>query len=428
MSRVVVVGLGYVGLPLALRAAEVGHQVTGIDLDPRKIALLQQGLTYIEDATDGGVRAALDSGRFTARLGWDADEADARGTWPSIDVDIAVIAVPTPLRHGEPDLSYVVSAGRMIGQVLRAGAAVVLESTTYPGTTDGLLAGALADTSGLVPSVDFHLGFSPERIDPGSSMHTLANTPKLVSATTPAGLAVIDGFYRTVVERTVTVTSPRIAEMAKVFENTQAYVNIALVNELSEICHDMDIDVHEMIDAAMTKGHSMAHWVPGPGVGGHCLPIDPMYLAWQTRTLLGRRFRFAELADEINTGRPGYVVRRAAEMLAGRGQELRGADVLVLGLSYKPGVGDLRESPAVEVVDALVGQGARVTVCDPYVQGWETTAVVELEELPGALDDFSLVVIATHHHDFDYEKIALRARLVLDTRHAMEPSGHVVAL
>ncbi|MBD8606387.1 nucleotide sugar dehydrogenase [Aeromicrobium fastidiosum] len=425
MSRVIVVGLGYVGLPLALRAAEVGHEVVGIDLDPRKIELLCAGVTYIEDATDHRIRSATASGRFTARLGWDPDGADEHVEVP---FDVAVIAVPTPLTQHVPDLSYVASAGRMIGRMLRRDAAVVLESTTYPGTTEGLLAEVLMESSGLRPGVDFHLGFSPERIDPGSPQHTLENTPKLVSATTPEGLLVIDRFYGTIVERTVPVSSPRIAEMAKVFENTQAYVNIGLVNELSEICHDMGIDIHEMLDAAMTKGHSMAYWVPGPGVGGHCLPIDPMYLAWQTRTALGRRFRFAELADDINTSRPDYVVRRASQVLRDRPGGLRGASVLVLGLAYKPGVGDLRESPAVDVVEALLRERAAVTTCDPHVQGWTRTSALELEELPGAVESFDLVVIATHHAEFDYEKIALKARLVLDCRHAMEPSPHVVAL
>lgn len=419
-----IVGLGYVGLPLALRAAEVGHHVTGVDLDEDKIALLSSGASYIEDATDERVGAAVSTGRFAARLGWGPLDTPP----DDVDFDIAVITVPTPLRDRVPDLSYVEAAGWMIGRVLRPGATVVLESTTYPGTTDGLLADVLARASGLTPSVDFHLGYSPERIDPGSSEHTLENTPKLVSATTGAGLAEVELFYRTIVEHTVPVSGPRVAEMAKIFENTQAYVNIGLVNELSEICHDMDIDVHEMIDAAMTKGHSMARWKPGPGVGGHCLPIDPMYLAWQTRTTLGRRFRFAELADEINLGRPDYVVQRTEALLGEHGASLVGAEVLVLGLAYKPGVGDLRESPAVEVVKRLVAAGARVTVTDPFVTTWSHTPSLSLEELTGELDRFAVVVVATDHPDFDYVKIAATARLVLDCRHAVAESRSVVAL
>ena len=424
MSKVLVLGLGYVGLPLALRASEVGHQVIGVDLDPAKIVALQNGTTYIEDATDERIRRANASGRFSARLGW-----DPAGESPTeVDFDIAIIAVPTPLRGQVPDLSYVEAAGRMIGQVLRRDAAVVLESTTYPGTAEGLLADSLAETSGLVPGADFHLGFSPERVDPGNTEYTLENTPKLVSGTTPAGLRVIDAFYSTIVERTVPVSSPRVAEMAKVFENTQACVNIALVNEMSEICHDLGIDVHEMIDAAMTKGHSMSRWVPGPGVGGHCLPIDPMYLAWQTRTSLGRPFRFAELAQDINNSRPHYVVQRAMGLLGERGIPMRGAEVLVLGVAYKPGVGDLRESPAVEVVKALTGYGARVTVSDPHVTDWTMTPALGLEDVTTSVDRFDVVVITTDHAEFDYEKIASRARLVLDCRHSMRESGNVVGL
>lgn len=424
MSRVMVLGLGYVGLPLAMRAAEVGHHVVGVDLDAERVTLLQAGRTYVEDVSDERISSATDSGRFSARLGWRPGQA---GDLPG-QFDIAIITVPTPLRHGIPDLSYVESAGRMIGLVLRRGAAVVLESTTYPGTAEGLLAHTLAEASGLVPGRDFHLGFSPERIDPGSSHYTLENTPKLVSATTPEGLSVIDAFYSTIVERTVRVSTPRVAEMAKVFENTQAYVNIALVNELSEICHELGIDVHEMIDAAMTKGHSVAHWTPGPGVGGHCLPIDPMYLAWQTRTWLGHPFRLAEVADQINQGRPEYVVRRTVELLEEHGIAVRGAEVLVLGLAYKSGVGDLRESPSVEVVKALTGCGAAVTVVDPHVASWSMTPVLGLEDLTGAIKRFAVVVITTDHPEFDYNKIAAEAQLVLDCRNAVQRSANVVPL
>ncbi len=424
MSTVVVIGLGYVGLPLAVRAAEVGHTVIGVDLSEEKVASLLAGRSYVEDVTDERLARVAASGRFHARTGWGTEAPDSSDA----DFDIAVIAVPTPLRHGDPDLSWVEGAARMVGQVLAPGCTVVLESTTYPGTSEGLLADVLERASGLVAGRDFHLGFSPERIDPGSSMYTLENTPKLVSATTPEGLRVIDDFYSTIVDRTVAVSSPRVAEMAKVFENTQAYVNIALANELAEICHDLDIDVHEMIDAAMTKGHSVARWLPGPGVGGHCLPIDPMYLAWQTRTCLGRPFRLAELAADINQSRPFYVVRRAVNLLRSHGTELRDAEVLVLGVTYKPGVADLRESPAVEVVKALTGRGARVSIADPHVPSWSMTPRIELEDMPSLLAGFDLVVVATDHEEFDFEKVAAESRLVLDCRNAVHPGGNVVPL
>lgn len=425
MSKILVVGLGYVGLPLAVRAAEAGHDVVGIDLDARKIDRLDQHTSYVEDVSDHRLEAAAATGRLRFGLGWTPGSevlADAVG------YDVAVIAVPTPLTRGVPDLSYVESAGRMVGEVLRPGAAVALESTTYPGTTEGLLADVLTETSGLVPGVDFHLGFSPERIDPGSSVYTLENTPKLVSATTAEGLAVLDAFYSSIVDRTVPVSSPRIAELAKVFENTQAYVNIALVNELAEICHDLDIDVHEMIDAAMTKGHSVARWTPGPGVGGHCLPIDPMYLAWQTRAVLNRPFRFAELAYEVNSARPAYVVRRVTELLNESRLPLSGTEVLVVGVAYKPDVGDLRESPAVEIVHALLEQGAAVTVSDPHVRDWSLTPVLEHEDVLGAVGRFPLTVVLTNHSEFDYPKLADAAQRVLDCRNALQHSDTVVAL
>ena len=425
MSRVVVVGLGYVGLPLAVRAAEVGHDVVGVDLDPRKIEMLRESRSYTEDVTDERLRDAAASGRFHCDLAW-GDAATA--PQEALAFDIAIIAVPTPLRGRVPDLSYVESAGRMIGQVLPRGAAVVLESTTYPGTTEGMLADALAQSSGLVPGADFHLGFSPERIDPGSKVYTLELTPKLVSATTPAGLEAIASFYDTIVIETVPVSSPRVAELAKVFENTQAYVNIALINELAGICHEMGIDVHEMLDAAMTKGHSVARWTPGPGVGGHCLPVDPMYLAWQTRESLGRPFRFAELADDINTGRPSYVVERAIELLNDRGLPMKGTEVLVLGVAYKPNVSDLRESPAVDVVQALTRYGALVTVADPHVTDWTLTPMLAMKDLPGAAGRFPITIVVTDHDEFDYQKLAVEAQLVLDCRNSMQPSDNVVAL
>lgn len=428
MSKVVVVGLGYVGLPLAVRSSEVGHDVVGIDLHKGKIDMLAEGVSYVEDVSDERLGRALASGRLTTGLGWrDLSESSATRT-AAEGFDVAVISVPTPLHLGVPDLSYVESAARMLAQILRPGAAVVLESTTYPGTTEGLLADVLADVSGLVPSSDFHLGFSPERIDPGSSRYTLENTPKLVSATTPAGLAVLDAYYSSVVDRTVPVSSPRIAELAKVFENTQAYVNIALVNELAGICHDLGIDVHEMIDAAMTKGHSVARWTPGPGVGGHCLPIDPMYLAWQTRAVLGRPFRLAELADEINTGRPDYVVKRASDLLNDVGLPVRDTEILVVGVAYKAGVADLRESPAIPIVEALLERGAAVTIVDPHVTDWARTPVLGLEELAGQVGRFPLTVVVTDHPEFDYAKLADQARLILDCRNSVQPNDNVVAL
>lgn len=415
MSRVTVVGLGYVGLPLAVRAAEVGHVVHGVDLDERKTRSLRERESYIEDVSSDQIRRLMLEGRFGA-----SNEVDRT-------FDVAVIAVPTPLKDGEPDLSYIVGAGAMIGPRVMCGSAVVLESTTYPGTTEGILREVLERTSGLTAGTDFYLGFSPERIDPGASEHTLQNTPKLVSATTPEGLGVIRRFYDTIVDVTVPVSSPRVAELTKVYENTQANVNIALINEIASLCRDLDIDVHEMVEASMTKGHSMARWLPGPGVGGHCLPIDPMYLAWQARAQLGRRFRFAELADEINSGRPNEVVDLAGLLLNEGGLPFKDTDVLVLGVAYKPGVGDVRESPALPIIDGLAARGAKVTVCDPYVTGWDRTPTIDVGTLYAELPRFPLVIVVTHHEDVDYEKIAT-ARRVLDTRNVVPAGAGVVAL
>jgi UDP-N-acetyl-D-mannosaminuronic acid dehydrogenase/UDP-N-acetyl-D-glucosamine dehydrogenase len=426
MKRVAVLGLGYVGLPLAVRAVEAGHEVVGVDVDPVKVSALLAGSTYIEDVSDARLQDALATGRFkpSDRL------ASSTGFFA---YDVGIITVPTPLRSEPgggrvPDLSYVQAASRMLGRALRPGAVVVLESTTYPGTTEGLLADVLREESGLVPGEQFHLGFSPERIDPGSKTHTLENTPKVVSGTTPAGLAAIQDFYDTIVEQTVPVSSPRVAELTKLFENIQAYVNIALINEVATLCRDLDIDVWEMIDASMTKGHSVARWKPGPGVGGHCLPIDPMYLAWQARTKLGRPFRFAELAHAINGDRPEYVAERVAETLGSRGIHLSGSKVLLLGVAYKPNVADVRESPAFPLVQALHRRGVHVTVADPHVTGWLLTRQLPLEDLGGKLETFDLAVVVTAHDSFDYDKVAREARLVLDCRNAMAPAGNVVAL
>ena len=426
MSKVVIAGLGYVGLPLAVRAAEVGHTVIGVDTDARKIEALRQSASYVEDVSDQRLDAVISSGAFIPEHAWSTEDETPTA---AIGFDLAVITVPTPLKDLTPDLRYVVAAATSIATVIRRGAAVVLESTTYPGTTEGVLAQAITSVSGLQPGTDFHLGFSPERIDPGpTSPYTLENTPKLVSATTPEGLEVIDGFYSTIVETTVRVSSPRTAEMAKIFENTQAYLNIALSNELADICRLLDIDVHEMIEAALTKGHSVARWVPGPGVGGHCLPIDPLYLAWQTKTALGRPFRLAEVAHEINRSRPEGVVRRAQELLNDRGLPARDSNVVVLGLAYKPDVGDVRESPALEVVDGLRGLGARVTVVDPHVQGWTDTPVLSIEDLQSELSSFDLAIMVTDHSAFDTDKIGSLATQVLDCRHSFRPRSTVVPL
>jgi UDP-N-acetyl-D-glucosamine dehydrogenase len=419
--KTLVIGLGYVGLPLAVRAAEAGHSVIGVDLDQNKISALRNGSSYIEDVSDERLAAVSAGNKFNV---CDTVALSHR------DFDICIVTVPTPLRDGVPDLSYVVEAGEQIGRILDRGvmSTVVLESTSYPGTTEGPFAEAIARAYGCQPGVDYHLGFSPERIDPGVSEHTLENTPKLVSGTTSEALEVIEEFYSSVVDTTVPVSSPRVAEMAKVFENLQAYTNIALVNEMAEVCHDLGINVHEVIDAAMTKGHSVARWTPGPGVGGHCLPIDSVYVAWQAREQLNRPFKMAELAAQVNEGRPHYVVDRAVGLLLDRGIAAHDAEVLVLGVSYKPSVGDLRESPAIPIVSQLTQRGVKVTVVDPLVETWTLTPRLTIEELTDTVGFFDLVVVVTDHPEFDFDKIAHEAQQVLDTRNSMTPSATVIAL
>lgn len=428
MSRVMLVGLGYVGLPLAMRAVEAGHFVIGVDADAAKVAMINSGHSPVEDVSDSQLTRAVARGAFRA-----VRSRPCRGErYVALGFDIAVIAVPTPLRNGEPDLSYLESAAVLVGQHLLPGCAVVFESTTYPGTTEKRMAPILEAESGLVAGEDFHLGYSPERIDPGSKIYTLENTPKLVSATTPAGLERIRAFYDTLVDTTVPVSSPAIAEFAKVYENIFSQVNIALVNELAMVAHDLGIDIWEVIDAATTKGHSILKHTPGPGVGGHCIPVDPAYLSWLARTELGRGLLISDTAQQINDGMPAYVTRRAADLLGPAG--LAGARVLVLGVAYKKGTCDLRETPALPLVRHLCAAGAQVDVADPYVLNWDSwkeqtgTGVLEPEGVIPGIENYDLAILCTDHDEFDYQKIGRQARRVLDCRNRVAAGPGVVTL
>ncbi|WP_460916414.1 nucleotide sugar dehydrogenase [Plantactinospora veratri] len=334
-EKLVVVGQGYVGLPLAVAAVESGLDVVGLDLDTDRIKRLGSGESFVEDISDQRLGAALATGRYLPT----SDYADAR------DFDVCVISVPTPLRDGVPDLSYVEQAGAALAPYLRRGCTVILESTTYPGTTEELLRPLLEEGSGLRSPDDFHLGYSPERIDPGNPVWRLENTPKVVSGMGPAALDRVDSFYRRIVERTVPVDSTRVAELTKLIENTFRQVNIALVNELATFSHQLGIDIWQAIDAAATKPFGFMSFRPGPGTGGHCLPIDPCYLSWQVKRRLGRQFRFIELASDINHTMPEYVAQRVMAGLSSRGRPLRGARLLMIGLAYKKNTGDLRDSP-----------------------------------------------------------------------------------
>jgi UDP-N-acetyl-D-glucosamine dehydrogenase len=419
-GRVVVVGQGYVGLPLAMRAAEVGFEVVGFDVDRARVDRLAAGDSYVGDIGAERLAAALASGRY--RPSADPDDL--------ADFDLAVVTVPTPLRDGAPDLSYIEDAARLLAAHLRAGACVILESTTYPGTTDELVAPILQEGSGLVPGADFHLGYSPERINPGDPNATLEGTPKVVSGIDAASLARVQAFYDEIVVRTVPVSGTREAELTKLLENTFRHVNVALVNELAMFAADLGIDVWEAIDAADTKPFGFMRFEPGPGVGGHCLPIDPSYLAWKVRDELGAPFRFVELANDINDFMPEYVVRRLGAGLHDRGRTLEGARILLLGLAYKPETGDAREAPALRIAERLARLGASVRAADPYVvdevHGLDPAiGLVRVDLDPDELAAADAVVVVTPHAAFDFDMVVTHARYVLDTRRRVPAAPNV---
>jgi len=409
-QKIVVVGQGYVGLPLAMRAVEAGYRVVGVDVDPDRVAALLAGRSYVEDVAAGTVTAALATGRYVATGDYDA----AQG------FDHAVVTVPTPLADGLPDMSYVEAAMRELATRITRGSTVVLESTTYPGTTDKLVAPLLEAGSGLRAGVDFHLGYSPERIDPGNPAWGLVNTPKIVSGVTEASREAVQRLYETLVDKVIPVGGTREAEMTKLLENTFRHVNIALVNELAVLAHELDIDVWEVVDAATTKPFGFMRFTPGPGVGGHCLPVDPSYLSWEVKRRLDRPFRFVELANEVNSHMPGYVVQRVAQSLNKHRKSLNGARVLLIGLSYKRNSGDCRESPALRVARLLHEQGAQLTAVDGYVPPRQVPPFVELVPLtPQRVRDADIAVILTDHDDVDYALLG-DAAAVLDTRYRVQ--------
>ena len=418
-DRIAIIGQGYVGLALAVRAVEVGFDVVAFDVDESRIEMLRGGSSYVEDVSSDRVAEALGSGRFNPTH----DPGALAG------FDLAVITVQTPLRDGAPDLTFVEAAGRLVAQHLRSGSCVVLESTTYPGTTEELLGPLLEAESGLRPGADFQLGYSPERIDPGNPTWTFTTTPKVVSGIDAASLERVRSFYDALVDETVPVSGTREAELTKLLENTFRHVNIALVNELAVFANDLGIDVWEAIGAAATKPFGYLRFTPGPGVGGHCLPVDPTYLSWKVERGTGDRFRFVELANEINASMPAYVVRRVTEGLAKRDVFIHKARVLLVGLAFKPGTADARESPALRIAQQLVSAGAEVHAVDPHV-------VAELLDLPGIgvklveltadeVDSADVVVLVTDHADLDYDLIREHADYVFDTRHRLPASAGV---
>jgi UDP-N-acetyl-D-glucosamine dehydrogenase len=407
-KKLVILGQGYVGLPLAMRATEAGYEVVGFDVDKQRVERLCAGDSFIEDISSEQLAEALSTGRYLPT----SDVSACEG------FDVAVITVPTPLREGLPDVSYIEQASELLGPYVSAGCCVVLESTTYPGTTTEVVAPILERRSGLIAGQEFHLGYSPERIDPGNRTWRFENTPKLVSGIDEASLAVVRDFYATVVDDVVEVSGTAEAELAKLVENTFRHVNIALANELAMVAEQLGIDVWESIRAASTKPFGFMPFYPGPGVGGHCIPVDPSFLSWRARRRLGYAFRFVEVANDVNEHMPEYVVRRMLLAFNKRSVPLNGARVLVLGLAYKANSGDARQSPAVHVIENLLELGAVVRLADPHVGPSQlddrVTRVEATLEEAGAADG---VVLLADHDAFDLEALAKHARYFLDTRH-----------
>jgi UDP-N-acetyl-D-glucosamine dehydrogenase len=406
-TKVTIVGQGYVGLPLAIRAATVGYMVTGYDVDSSRVKRLAAGESHVEDIDGSLLAEAFDAGRYRPS----SEPKSCAG------FDVAVITVPTPLREGNPDLSCIEEAAHMLARYLRPGATVILESTTYPGTTEELVGPILEEGSGLIAGDDFQLGYSPERIDPGNAQWSFTEIPKVVSGIDAASLAAVQGFYDTLVQQTVPVSGTREAELTKLLENTFRHVNIALVNELAMFAADLGVDLWESIDAASTKPFGFTRFTPGPGVGGHCLPIDPSYLSWRVKRKLGHSFRFVELANDVNEHMPEYVVRRLLVGLNRRRKAVNGSRILLLGLTYKRNTSDARESPAMVVADRLLSLGADVRAADPHVREEQVDPRVQLvEPTDDEIEAADAVVLLVDHDKFDLTGIASAACYFFDTR------------
>jgi UDP-N-acetyl-D-glucosamine dehydrogenase len=406
-----IIGLGYVGLPLAQQAARSGLSVVGFDVNASMVESLNGGRSHIDDLTDADIAEMLSTG-FTATT----DETILA------QADAIVICVPTPLSvDGEPDLGAVTAATTTIARQLRKAHLVVLESTTYPGTTDEIVRPILEE-AGLVAGTDFHLAFSPERVDPGNPTYGIANTPKVVGGHTPACTEVAAAFYGRFIETVVPSKGTREAEMTKLLENTYRHINIALVNEMAQFCHEMDIDLWEVIRNAATKPFGFQAFYPGPGVGGHCIPIDPNYLSYKVHSTLGRPFQFVELAQSINLQMPAYVVERVTDLLNDEGKALRGSTILLLGVTYKPNIADQRESPATPLAQLLLEKGANLQFHDPHVETWTPNGerVTRADDLDDALRAADVSVLLQNHRDYDLTEIASTARCLFDTKGATD--------
>lgn len=418
-----IIGLGYVGLPLGLEFIESGFNVVGFDIDVKKIPILKEGKSYIKHINGNRIKKAVDSGRFDATTDFSRlPEADA-----------IIICVPTPLdEHREPDMSYIIDTAETIQKYLKPGQIVTLESTTYPGTTEEILlplfeaspsvSRLTSDVSRFSVGKDFFLAFSPEREDPNNPKFSTKTIPKVIGGVTPDCLEVSQALYDAVLDQTVAVSSPRAAEATKLLENIYRSVNIALVNELKMVFHRMDIDIWEVINAASTKPFGYHPFYPGPGLGGHCIPIDPFYLTWKAREYEVNT-KFIELAGEINTYQPYYVVTRTMEILNEHGKSLKGSKVLILGAAYKKNIDDMRESPSLKLIEILRSKGAEVDYNDPYVPKLPATRkynfnMISVELSKENLNKYDFILLSTDHDDYDYEFITQNSKLIIDTRNA----------
>jgi UDP-N-acetyl-D-glucosamine dehydrogenase len=416
-AKIAILGLGYVGLPLAVVFGEAGYQVTGVDPDKRKIDSLVEGKSYIPDVKTEVVAKLVKDGRFTSTTDFSVLK----------EMDAVSICVPTPLRKtGDPDMSFIISATEELAKYMHKGMVVVLESTTYPGTTRELLLPKLGAEHDLTIGEDWFLAFSPERVDPGREDWTTINTPKVLGGITEACGEVATAWYEGAIKTVHHVSTAEAAEMAKLLENTFRMINIGLVNELAIMCERLGVDVWEVIDAAASKPFGFMKFTPGPGLGGHCIPIDPLYLSWKMKSF-NYNARFIELASEINTNMPRYVVSRILEALNDRGKHLKGSKVLVLGVAYKPDIDDVRESPALDVIGLMRNKGAIVEYHDPYIphvhheyDGWQMDSVKDLMK---SVKEADAVIIITNHKEYDYKAIIDSAKFVFDSRNATGKMG-----
>lgn len=411
-ARIAILGLGYVGLPLAVVFGEAGFKVTGVDPDPRKIDSLNKSISYIPDVKTDVIEKLVKSGHLTSTTDFSVLK----------DMDAVSICVPTPLRQtGDPDMSFIISATEELAKYMHKGMVVVLESTTYPGTTREVLLPRLGTAHGLTVGEDWFLAFSPERVDPGREDWTTINTPKVMGGITEICGEVATAWYAGAIKTVHHVSSAEAAEMSKLLENTFRMINIGLVNELAIMCERLGVDVWEVIDAAASKPFGFMKFTPGPGLGGHCIPIDPLYLSWKMKSF-NYNARFIELASEINTNMPRYVVSRILDAMNDRGKTLKNSKVLVLGAAYKPDIDDVRESPSLDVIGLLQRKGAKVEYHDPYIphihheyEGWHMDSVKDVMK---AVKEADAVVIVTDHKAYDYAAIVKEAKFVFDSRNA----------